>query len=142
LLSLEGKPELARLEYEAALAELQRHEADNPDDIRASIDEIWIFRGLGRTEEARARNRLFLETLDRPFRPFPISLWWFGAIPANLLLGEHGTAIQLMRETVTAPERRNWLQVCLRLDPRMAPWRDEPDIKALLAESPVSDIKK
>jgi tetratricopeptide (TPR) repeat protein len=142
LRSLEGKPELAYLEYEAALAEVQHHKADNPADVQANIDEVWIFRGLGRMEEARAHTRLLLETLSRPYRAFPIGLWWFGPIPANLLVGEHETAMQLMRETVTTPEGRNWLRNCLRLDPRMAPWRDEPDIKALLAENPVSDIKK
>jgi tetratricopeptide (TPR) repeat protein len=136
LLSLEGKPELAHLEYEAALAEVQRHTAANPADVDASITDVYILRGLGRVDEARARNRLYLETLRRPFRAFPLSLWWLTAIPANLLLGEHDTAMQLMRETTTTAEGRNWLRACLRLDPRMAPWRDEPGIKALLAEPP------
>jgi Flp pilus assembly protein TadD len=138
LLSLEGKPELAHLEYEAALAEVQRHMAENSADIEANIDEFWIFRGLGRMEEARAQHRLSLETVRRPFAPFPVGLWWFGEIPASLLVGEHDTAIQLVREAATTLERRNWIRVCLSLDPRMAPWRDEPEIKALLTENPVA----
>jgi tetratricopeptide (TPR) repeat protein len=135
LRSQEGKPELARLEYEAALAELQRHKAGNPADIEPLLDEVWIYRGLGQMEEARAKNRAALETIRRPYRAFPIALWWYTPIPANLLVGEHDTAIQLMRETAISPEGRNWLRICLRLDPRMAPWRDEPEIKSLLAES-------
>jgi tetratricopeptide (TPR) repeat protein len=140
LISLEGKPELARLEYEAALTEVQRHLADNPADFRADNDEVWILRGLGRIEDARTHNRTNLETIERPYRPFPLSLWWFTAIPASLLLGEHDTAMQLMREAVSTPERRDWLRVCLRLDPRMAPWRDEPAIKALLIEPTAGGI--
>jgi len=139
LRALQGKPELARLEYEAALAEVQRHKAGNPADIDASIDEVWILHGLGRTEEARARNRLYLEILRRPYRAFPIGLWWFEPIPANLLLGEHDTAVQLIRECALRPDGRNWIRVCLQLDPRMAPWRDDPEIKALLAESPAAE---
>jgi tetratricopeptide (TPR) repeat protein len=141
LLSLEGKPELARLEYEAALAEAQRHEATNPADISASTSEVWILRGLGRTEEARARNRLFLETLRRPFRLYILTTWWFEPIPVSLLLGERDTALQLMRETVASgPERQAVLRECMQLDPRMAPWRDQPEIKALLTEPPAAGL--
>jgi tetratricopeptide (TPR) repeat protein len=140
LWSLEGKPELAHLQYEAALAELRRHEADNPGNIEASYDGIWIFRGLGQKEEALAHNRIVLEALHHPYRPFPIGLWWFSSIPASLLLGEHDTAIQLTREAALSPESGNWVRVCLRLDPRMAPWRNDAQITAILS-SPAEGSK-
>jgi len=140
LLSLEGKPELARLDYEAALAEARRHEAADPADIDAKIAEVWILLGLGRTEEARARNHIYLETLRRPFRVYILTSWWFDAPPACLLLGERDTALKLMRETAADPARRAVVRECMQLDPRMAPWRDQPDIKALLTESPAAGL--
>jgi len=87
-----------------------------------------------------------------------LSDWWFTSIPACLLIGDRATALQLMREAVTAPplpggERRVQvdglsptaipaitagarasIRLRFKLDPRMKPWRDDAEMVALLAE--------
>jgi len=142
LLEQQGKAEGARLQSEAALADVRRHQVANPADVSARIAEVWILRGLGRADEARVANRVYLEALRRPYRVFAMSNWLFDAIPANLLLGERTTAVQLIREAAEIPEGRNTIQVRLKLDPRMAPWRDDAEIVALLAAPASAEPKK
>jgi hypothetical protein len=100
--------------------------------LRAAGIEVWFDQSELRGGDAWDAK------IRRPYHPFPLSNWWFTPIPANLLLGEHDTAMQLMCEAAMTPEGRNLLRACRRLDPRMAPWRDEPEINALLAEPPAA----
>ncbi|MEJ1970971.1 MAG: hypothetical protein WDM96_00120 [Lacunisphaera sp.] len=51
-----------------------------------------------------------------------------------MLLGERANALALIHEGAVAPTFRAQLRVALRVDPRMAPFRDDAEIKALLAE--------
>jgi hypothetical protein len=95
---------------------------------------------LGRVDEARKRNEVFFPELARPFRIYLGTNWWFNPINQNLLLGEHAKALDLMRETVGFQLGRTILRNAFRLDPRMASFRDDPEIKALLAE-PSSSAK-
>ena len=141
LLELGGKKELARVQYTAALDELLRARTLNAEDPQTYLNEAWIKHALGRADEARAALRIFNESLTRPYVISPMSTWWFQAIPANLLLGERETALTLMREAATGvlPGRAT-IRSRLALDPRMAPFRDDPEIKALLAE-PSSSAK-
>jgi tetratricopeptide (TPR) repeat protein len=134
LLELQGKGALARLQYEASLVEVARQKAAAPTDILARIAEIWTLRGLGRLEEARTLNRAYVETLARPVRLSPIGGWWFSPIPLGLLIGDRDTALNLLREVTAQPGGRDAARVHWRNDPRMAPFRDDPEIKALLAE--------
>ncbi|MEJ1970976.1 MAG: tetratricopeptide repeat protein [Lacunisphaera sp.] len=135
LLELDGKKELARLQYEAAAAELQRARAANPADVRTYLTEAWIQHGLGRKDEARAALRVFNESIPRPFAANPMDSWWFQPVAANLLMGERETALALMREAgASDPEGRATLRSRLATDRRLAPFRDDPEIKALLAE--------
>ena len=157
LLELQGKRELARLQYEAALAEVRGRQARTPGDSTLRTLEVWIMHGLGKDEEARASNRTALETIRRPYRYGKLSDWWFTSIPACLLIGERDTALQLMREAVTpaagnariniqvdggwvgrpaenAAEARAALRLRFKFDPRMARFRDDAEITALLAE--------
>lgn len=135
LLELAGKRELARVQYTAALDELMRGRALNPEDGQTYLNEAWIKYALGRNEEARAAIRIYNETLARPYTISPMSTWWFQAIPANLLMGDRATALTFMREAVdTFPDARPTIRSRLALDPRMAAFRDDSEIKALLAE--------
>jgi tetratricopeptide (TPR) repeat protein len=135
LLELAGKRELARLQYEGAWAELRRSRGDNPADLQTFLVEAWILHGLGRGDEARAALRIYLESVPRPFVLTPISTWWFQPIAACLLMGERATALTLIREAATGyGEGRAAMRSRLALDRRMAPFRDDPEIKALLAE--------
>ena len=135
LLELGGKKELARVQYTAALDELLRARTLNAEDPQTYLNEAWIKHALGRADEARAALRIFNESLTRPYVISPMSTWWFQAIPANLLLGERETALTLMREAATGvlPGRAT-IRSRLALDPRMAPFRADPEIIALLAE--------
>ena len=54
LLLRAGKPELARLEFEAALAEVVRQKARAPTAVAPRSAEVWILHRLGRSTEARA----------------------------------------------------------------------------------------
>ena len=162
LLDLQGKPELARLQYAAAFAELQAQRARAPGDANLRTLEvwinIWIMHGLGKDDEARALNRVALESISRPYNFRQLSDWWFTTIPASLLIGDREAALRNIREAVrvddapssdrrpiaeglspaTAPgvavNARTSLRLRFKLDPRMAPWRDDREITALLAE--------
>jgi tetratricopeptide (TPR) repeat protein len=135
LLELQGKKELARLQYEAALAELQRARGANPVDVQTYLIEAWIQHGLGRGDEARAALRIFNESVPRPYNVSPIGTWWFQPIAANLLMGEWSTALTLMREAAASlADGRAFLLRRLAMDRRLAPFRDDPEITALLAE--------
>jgi TolB-like protein/Tfp pilus assembly protein PilF len=135
LFELQGKVELARQQYETALAEIQRMRAADPGRIGLSSVEFWTLLGLGRKGEARASYRRMIEGTRRPYAQSLVTGWWYSAIPAALLLGERATALELLRESiVTLPESRVAYRLRFQIDPRMAPFRDDPEITALLAE--------
>jgi hypothetical protein len=64
----------------------------------------------------------------------PFTNWWFQPIPCNLLIAERAVALQLIREGAANDSGRSTIRQRMKLDPRMAPWRDDPEIAALLAE--------
>jgi TIR domain-containing protein len=158
LLDIQGKHEIAQLHWAAALAEVRQREAEEPDELVLRQMEIWCLLGLGRDQEARALLPVYIEGLSRPFHVGFGNGWWFTAIPCCLLLGERSTALQLMREAVSQDSRgtgngsvvfahgsdvsrngfvndyRQVLRQDMKVDPRMAPWRDDPEITALLTD--------
>jgi hypothetical protein len=158
LLDIQGKHEIAKLHWAAALAEVRQREAEEPDELVLRQMEIWCLLGLGRDQEARALLPVYIEGLSRPFHVGFGNGWWFTAIPCCLLLGERSTALQLMREAVSQDSRgtgngsvvyahgsdvsrngfvndyRQVLRQDMKVDPRMAPWRDDPEITALLTD--------
>lgn len=137
LLALQGKTELARRQYEAAWTEIERMRTTDPGRIGLNTVEFWTLLGLGRREEARASHRRMVEGQARPYAQSLVTGWWFTIIPASLLLGERDTALLLLRESAeTRPESRAAFRVRLRMDPRMAPFRDDPEIRAILADPP------
>jgi tetratricopeptide (TPR) repeat protein len=133
LLALAGKPELARVEYDRALAEIARTAERNGQDTvwRA---EFWALRGAGREADARAAAKRMMERLSRPYRP-AIMQWWHDVIPAQLLAGDRADALALIREAAMAPVVRAQIRTALKIDRRMAPFRDDPDIQALLGDA-------
>jgi TolB-like protein/Flp pilus assembly protein TadD len=135
LLVRQGKGELARQQYEAAWLEIQRMRTTEPARIWLNHAEFWTLLGLDRKAEARLAFRRLLEAQRRPYAQSLFTGWWFTLIPGALLIGEQDTALELMRECVaTLPEVRGAIRLRMQLDPRMAPFRDDPDIQALLAE--------
>jgi hypothetical protein len=70
-------------------------------------------------------------------RPFRINLsadWLFHLIPLQLLLGERAKALELMREAASFPHGRRMMRNSIKVDPRVARFRVDPEIVALLAE--------
>ena len=134
LLQIEGRDELARLQFESALAEIKRAEARDPTDLRHRRAEIWAQIGLGHRAEAQAALRVVLQELERPFRWSMRFSWWSSPIRACLLLDQKAQAVALLKQAVAEPTGRLLLRNNFRVDPRMAPFRDDPEITALLAE--------
>ncbi|MBI5692772.1 MAG: TIR domain-containing protein [Verrucomicrobia bacterium] len=132
LLRRDGREDLARLQYEAALVEMQRTTAKDPTDLRPRRALTLVLEALGRHDEARANLRLIAQSLPRPYRWTINQSWWNGVIRASLLLGEREQAIGLLRDAVAAPASRVVLRNHFQLDPRMAPLRDDREIAALL----------
>jgi tetratricopeptide (TPR) repeat protein len=132
LLAMQGRQDLAREEYERALAEIRRVAAANPGDRSADRAELWVLLGLGRTEEARAAARKLCQQQTRPFLPV-YTIWWHHVIAAELLTGNRTEALALMREGARLAAFRDQMRVALKIDPRMAPFRDDPEIQAILA---------
>ena len=136
LLLRQGKVELARLRFEEAYAEWRKKKQGSPLSAKEAWLEPYLLMRLGKMREARARNAVNFTELKRPYRLiFVYANWWiFSAIPNNLLLGERGKAIDLIREVSTIPAGRLVMRNAMRLDPRMAPYRSDPEIVKLLAE--------
>ncbi len=134
LLKLDGRDELARVQYEAALAEVHRMEAADPADLRPRRAELWVQLGLGHRDEARAALRMSLQSLPRPYRWDMRNSWWSSAIRASLILDERGPALELLKEACSESPGRLLLRNLFQVDPQMARWRDDPEIAALLAE--------
>lgn len=133
LLAIQGRKELAREEYQRALAEIRRAAAANPSDTSASRAELWVLLGLGQMDEARASARKLYEQQSRPFWPV-YTVWWHHVIPAELLSGNRKEALELMKEAAQLPVIRDQMRVAMKIDPRMAPFRDDPEIQKILAE--------
>ncbi len=134
LLALDGRKDLARLQYEAALAEIQREKTRTPTDLRPRRAEAWTLLGLDRRDEARATMRVVFQSLPRPYRWTFNNSWWSGPIRLGLLLGERPSALALLKEAAEMPASRAVLRILFQVDARMAPFRDGPEIVALLAE--------
>jgi len=59
---------------------------------------------------------------------------WFGPFQACLVLGEKDAALDYLKKQATTAARRRIARNTLQIDPRLASWRDDKDIAALLAE--------
>ncbi len=132
LLARQGRPGQARVQYEAALAEINRRKAENPGDTTGRLAEIWALLGLGRKDEALALHRVTMESRRRPHRVPPMVSWTFDTIPRALLVGDRAGAIELMREAAAFPEDLQTLRLRMQWDARMAGYREDPEIAAVL----------
>jgi tetratricopeptide (TPR) repeat protein len=132
--AIDRKDDVARLNYEAALDEIKRTLAAAPTDLRPIRAELWVQLALGHREEALAALRVNLQRRPTPYH-WNINLtWWSSSLRACLLLGERAEAIAQLKEAHEEPQGRRLLRNLFRVDPKMAPFRDDPEIMALLAE--------
>jgi hypothetical protein len=65
---------------------------------------------------------------------------WFGRMKALLLMDERESAISDLTQLAKEPRRRAELRRIFQIDPRLAPWRDDAEIKAILAEPPAHEL--
>jgi tetratricopeptide (TPR) repeat protein len=135
LLLLQGKPELAQLKFAEAQTELAKHPVDLQRNFSTTWLEPWILMRLEKIADARARNAVVFSELERPYRVFLGTNWWFSAIPRNLLLGERDKALTLIREASRFDLGPQVIRQGLRMDPRLAAWRNDPEILKLLEPS-------
>jgi TolB-like protein/Flp pilus assembly protein TadD len=133
---LAGQAELARENYESALAETMRQKLANPSDPGVRSAEVWTLLRLGRAEEARRLCGLWAAELARPYRPsVGDNGLLFSPISALLQLGERSLAVKLLQEALAGHGSvRQTLRVQFRSDGRLSRWRDDPEIAELLAE--------
>ena len=143
LLLSQRKTELAQLRFEEAFAELRKQMQASPlDPVNAWLEPFLLMR-TGRVKEARARNAIFFGELKRPYGMRLSSYWWtFDDIPNNLQFGERVKAIELMREAAIKAAEKRVMRNAMRLDPRMAPFRNDPEIVKILAEPAAERVAK
>jgi hypothetical protein len=60
--------------------------------------------------------------------------WWTSSLRACLLLDDRVEALTELREAVADAQGRLLLRNLFQVDPKMAPFRDDPEIVALLKE--------
>ncbi len=131
---VDGHDDIARLQYEAALKEVRSKQAADPTDLRPQRAELWVQLGLRRLDEARAALRVNLQLRPRPYRWTTRLVWWTSSLRASLLLGERAEALAQLKEATAEPTGRLLLRNLFKVDPKMAPFRNDPEIVALLAE--------
>ncbi len=131
---LDGRKDLARVQFEAALATVGSELERNQNDARPLRAKLWTLIGLGRLEEARAIQRVHLQSLNRPYRTNITRVNWANPIISCLLLDLRADALSLIRDSSGDANCRRILRNLFKLDPRLAPWREDPEITALLAE--------
>ncbi|MBI2813208.1 MAG: TIR domain-containing protein [Opitutae bacterium] len=131
---LEGRNDLARVQFEAALATVAAEMEKNPSDLRPQRARLWVLIGLGRLEEARAIQRILLQSLPRPYLTNITRAAWTNPIISCLLLDLRADALSLLRDSSSDANSRRLLRSMFKLDPRLKPWRDDAEINALLAE--------
>lgn len=132
LLEKQGLADEARREFQNAYAEIARRQPQTGRDPNLRNAELWTLMALGRTDEARAALTIHLAKLARPYQLGFSSSWWFSEIPAAVVLGDHASALQLLREAAGTADGLRQLRIALRIDPRMAVWREVAEVAAIL----------
>ena len=134
LLQRAGRGELARDRFDAALRQIREYRAQRPDDPSTHNEEAFALVGLGRLQEARAAHRVAMQLLERPAKIPLYSINGFGPFIRSLLVGDREGALQLAREYAEDPASRRSIRERFALDPRLAPFRNDRELLALLAE--------
>ena len=134
LLQLAGRGDLARDRFEAALEQIRRYRVERPNDPSTHGQEALALAGLGRFDEARAAHRVAMQLLQRPVRIPPFSMWIGSPLVRALVVGAREDALQLAREYAEDPDSRRFARQRLDMDPRLAPFRNDRELLAILSE--------
>ena len=114
--------------------QIHRREHDEPEDLRPQRAELWVQLALGHRAEALAALRINLQKRPNPYRWNITLTWWTSSLRACLLLGERAEAMTQLREACAEAQGRLLLRNLFHVDPKMTPFRDDPEIVALLKE--------
>jgi len=129
-----GRNDLAKLQLESALALTNAEIEKNPTDLYPRRAKMWVLISLGRLDEARAIYPMLLQATRRPYVLNFRNLSWTNNVVSALLLGYRDDALALLGEAASDPNSRLVLRNFLQQDPRLAAWRNDPAIAALVAE--------
>ncbi len=140
--AIDGNADTARINYEAALAEIRRALAADPTDLRPHRAALWVQLALGHRDETLAELRLNLQRRPTPYQWTMNHRWWTSTLRACLLLGERAEAITELKEATVEAQGRLLLRNLFHVDPKMAPFRDDPEIVALLADPAAKNAAK
>lgn len=132
--AIDANDDAARINYQAALDEIRRALTTDPTDLRPHRAALWVELALGHRTEAIAELRINLQRRPNPYRWTINHWWWTSTLRACLLLGERTEAMVQLREACAEPIGRLLLRNLFRVDPKMAPFRADPEITSLLAE--------
>ena len=132
--ALDKQTDVARIQYEAALKDVRALQSTDPTDTRYLRAELWIQLGLGDTAAARAALRINQQLAPKPYRWTMNMVWWSSSLRAEFLLGERAEAMTHLKEAAIQPVSRLLLRNLMNADPKMAPFRDDPEVVALLAD--------
>ena len=130
LLALQGKSELARLTYEAALGVAEKVEKNDPTEVRIRMARAWILLGLGRIEEARAEAAVVLESEERPY---VLHAWAFEPLNLAVAMGDRATAIALLKEGLSHKLYGKGLISRFKVDPVLRSWAKDPEVSSIIA---------
>lgn len=133
------RTDVARIQYEAALKDVRAMQAADPTDLRYRRGELWIQLGLGHTEEAQDALRVNVQLAPHPYRWNIDMVWWSSSLRAAFLMGERSQALETLKEATAQPVGRLLLRNLFNVDPKMAPFRNDPEVVATLSE-PKADV--
>ena len=135
LLLMQGKPSFAIQRFEEASAQLTRRKAESISNIFVLNLDTWVLMRLGKVQAAKAQNQLMLKEIARPYAINIGATPLFNPIFLNLLLGERTQALDLWREAARDGGVRLALASVMRFDARLAKFRNDAAILALLAQA-------
>ena len=135
LFLLQRKQAFAQRKFEEAQTELGRHKPVLTRNFNTVWLESWLLMRLGRLADARMRLAAVHAELRRPYRVYVGTNWLFGPITLSLLLGERAKVLELIQEAVQFQHGRLIIRNAMNIDPRMAPFRNDVQIVALLTDT-------
>ena len=134
LYKAEGKANAAQAMFAEAMGQFLSRETDG----HASVDRMskcWTLLESGKKEEAQTLARAMAEARGELESNQVYNTWWFSRIPLDLLVDNRITALKSIKEMASLPGGPDYLLMAFKLDPRMAPFRDDPEIVGLIHSS-------